>query len=125
MKATTKTLAAVLVAIAAGGAFAQEASPGTGTLIGTQSTTSREAVDAQARSARASGQIAYGEAAGHDFSSTVHGTLSRTQVAAEAREAQRLGLTQAGEVQKIATQSQLDSIRRAGEQSMGTNVASR
>jgi hypothetical protein len=124
MKAT-KTLAAILVTVAAGGAFAQEASPGTGTLVGTGSMTTRQAVDAQARSARVSGQIAYGEAAGHDFSSSVHGKLSRTQVAAEAREAQRQGLTQSGEVQKIATQSQLESIRRAGEEALGTNVASR
>ena len=125
MTAITKTFAAVLVTIAAGGAFAQEASPGTGALVGTQSITSRQAVDADARQARASGQIAYGEAAGHDFSSPVQGKLSRMQVAAEAREAQRLGLIQSGEVQKIATQSQLDSIRRAGEQAMGTNVATR
>jgi hypothetical protein len=75
--------------------------------------------------ARAAGNIGYGEASGYDFTAHTGSTLSRTQVAAEAREAQRLGLTQGGEVQRIATPSQLESIQRAGKSVAGTMTASR
>lgn len=120
----TKTLVAVLATIAAGGVFAQEATPDTW-ITEAKSVVSRQAVDAQARMARASGELGVGEAAGHDFSSRAASKLTRVQVAAEAREAQRLGLTQAGEVQTFATASQLERIRRAGEAAIGTNLASR
>ena len=53
-----------------------------------------------------------------------HSTLLRTQVAAEAREAQRLGLAHFGEVQRFPTQSQLESIARAGQAAAATMTAS-
>ena len=53
-------------------------------------------------------------------SRSANSTLSRAQVVAEAREAQRLGLTQGGEVQRFATPSQLESIARAGSRSTTT-----
>lgn len=119
---TIKSIVAIVATVAAAGAFAQEATIDTTVH---QSIASRQAVHNEAVAARAAGTIAYGEASGHDFSARTNSTLSRAQVVAEAREAQRLGLTQGGEVQRFATPSQLESIARAGQSAAGTMTASR
>jgi glycine/serine hydroxymethyltransferase len=116
------SLIAIATCVAAAGAFAQEATIESSV---TPSIASRQSVHEQAAAARAAGTIAYGEAAGHDFAARAASTLTRAQVMAEAREAQRLGLTQAGEVQRVATPAQLDSIRRAGREVAGSAIASR
>ncbi len=121
---TIKSLIAVVATVAATGAFAQEATPDTWIAQST-SVASRQAVHDQAVAARVAGNIAFGEAFDYNFASRASSTLSRAQVVAEAREAQRLGLTQGGEVQRFATPSQLDSIRRAGQNVAGTMTASR
>lgn len=51
--------------------------------------------------------------------------LTRTQVAAEAREALRLGVLDGHEYTRLATPQQLDSIRMAGERAVRMDVASR
>jgi hypothetical protein len=117
-----KSLIAIVATVAAAGAFAQEATIDTTV---TRSVESRMTVHDQAAAARASGTIAYGEAAGYNFTAHTGSSLSRAQVAAEAREAQRLGLTQGGEAQRVATPSQLESIQRAGKSVAGTMTASR
>ena len=50
-------------------------------------------------------------------------TLTRVQVVAEAREAQRLGLLDGGEVSKFATPAQAEQIRMAGERALTTLTA--
>jgi Domain of unknown function (DUF4148) len=124
MNTSFKTLIAALATVAATSAFAQEATPDTW-IHEAKSVATRQAVNNEARAARAAGEIAFGEAYGHDFSSKIATRLTRAQVVAEAIEAQRLGLTQTGEVQRFATQGQLDSIRRAGQSVAGSSVASR
>jgi hypothetical protein len=118
----TKSLIAFVATVACAGAFAQEATIDTSI---SRSNESRMSVRNQAIAARAAGAVAYGEAAGHDFSANVGTSLSRAQVAAEAREAQRLGLTQGGEVQRFATPTQLESLERAGRSAARTMTASR
>ena len=117
-----KSLIAVVATVASVGAFAQEATIDTAMH---RSVESRMSVHDQAVAARVAGDIVYGEAAGHDFASDNGSNVTRAQVAAEAREAQRLVLTQGGEVQRIATPSQLESIQRAGKSVAGNVMASR
>ncbi len=124
MNTSFKTLIAALATVAATGAFAQEATPDTW-IHEAKSVVSRQSVHNEARAALAAGEIRTGEAYGHDFSSKTMTRFTRAQVVAEAIEAQRLGLTQTGEVQRFATQAQLDSIRRAGQSVAGSTVASR
>lgn len=117
-----KSLVAVIATVAAAGAFAQEATIDTSM---PRSVESRMSVHDQAAAARAAGTIGIGEASGSEFVAYSASNVSRAQVAAEAREAQRLGLTQGGEAQRIATPSQLESIQRAGQSVAGTMTASR
>ncbi len=117
-----KSIVAIVLTVAAAGAFAQEATVDTAVH---KSIASRQEVRDGAIAARVAGTIGYGEAAGHDFSTRERSTLSRVQVVAEAREAQRLGVTQSGEVQRFATPSQLESIARAGQIAASTMTATR
>lgn len=121
---TIKTLAAVLVTVAATAVSAQEATPDTWITQAT-STASRQDVHNEARAALAAGKIAGGEAYGYDFSTLFKPTLTRAQVAAEAIEALRLGLTQGGEVLRIATPAEAARILRAGQLAVSSSVASR
>jgi hypothetical protein len=118
-----KSIVAVIATVAAGASFAQEATPDM--FAQARSVTSREAVAAEARDALAAGRIGFGEAFGHDFTNMTASTLSRKQVVAEAIEAQRLGLTQAGEVSRFATAADHERIERAGRLAISTNLASR
>ena len=79
-----------------------------------RSVAARADVQAELRTAQASGALVHGEAAGHNFTRGFRPVLERAQVAAEAAEARRLGLTQGGEVQRVATPNEIESIRRAG-----------
>lgn len=54
---------------------------------------------------------------------TAQSTLTRAQVVAETREAQRLGLIGGGEELKIATPEQVESIRLAGERAVTSTLA--
>ena len=119
---TIKSIVAIAATVVAAGAFAQEATIDTTVH---KSIASRQEVREGAIAARIAGTIGYGEAAGHDFSTRARSTLSRVQVVAEAREAQRLGVTQSGEVQRFATPSQLESIARAGQIAVSTMTATR
>lgn len=85
------------------------------------STVSRADVRADAILARASGQIVDGE---RSYVAPVIGMpMSRAQVVAELREAQRLGLLAHGEQTVIPTAAQLESVRTAGLQAIGITVA--
>ncbi len=119
-----KSLVAVFATVAATASFAQEATPDTW-ITQAKSVASRQAVAADARDARIAGRIAFGEAAGYNFSSAFQSTLSRRQVVAEAIEAQRLGLTQGGEVSRFATAADHERIERAGRLAITSNMASR
>lgn len=122
MSIARQSLVVLAALVASAGALAQEASfEGASAL----STASRHTVIQQAVAARAANLVGYGEASGHDFARDVASTLSRAQVSAEAREAQRLGLTQVGEVQRFATPDQLESARRAGGRDATSVTASR
>jgi hypothetical protein len=114
----TQALASVVALAGAGAAFAQEATPDrvqTG-----QSVTSRADVHAQAVAATAAGRIGYGEASrSFDDSPKTMPKLTRTQVAAEAQEARRLGLMQVGEgVARDVTASERAAIRAAGQRAI-------
>jgi hypothetical protein len=52
-------------------------------------------------------------------------TLTRARVVAETREAQRLGLTDSGEVLKLATPAQAEAINLAGERAVSETLAAR
>lgn len=118
-----KSIVAVIATVAASASFAQEATPDN--FAQATSVASRQAVAAEARAALAAGRIGSGEAYGYDFVTASPSTLSRKQVVAEAVEAQRLGLTQGGEVSRFATAAEHARIERAGQLAISTNLASR
>lgn len=118
----TRTLIAALFATAfvAPVAMAQEATPdGFSNVV---STASRAAVNADAIAALKAGLIERGEAS-RSFT-PFESVKSRVQVAAEGREAQRLGVIAFGEgPAPLVTPAQAESIRMAGLQAAGANVA--
>lgn len=113
------TIATALVAlVAAGSAFAAE---GTQDFpAGGISSLPRAEVRADLANALRAGTVYTIEASAAPVAKS---TLTRTQVAAEAREAQRLGLLDAGEVTKFATPAQAEQIRMAGERAVATMTA--
>lgn len=88
------------------------------------SSRSRAEVHADARAALRAGEIPRGEASTVD--PVFRSTKSRTQIAAETREASRLGLlTTRGEGgRRQPTQRDEELIRLAGERALNANVAS-
>jgi len=117
MNASQPFAAAIATVIAFGTFFAadasqaQEATPDHWVAA---SVASRQAVRLQTLAARSAGMIASGEAQDHDFALRAQPMLSRAQVRAEAIEAQRLGLTQGGELQRMASAEDSARIERAG-----------
>ncbi len=113
---TVKTYIAVsaLALIAAGSAFAAE---GTQEFTDAKalSTKSRAEVVAEMQSAPAVGEVSPAPVA--------YSTLLRARVRAEAREAQRLGLTGPSETLPQPTAAQLEQIRVAGERAVATALA--
>lgn len=126
MSTTVTSLAAVTLAVASvfasPASHAQEATPDTW-ITQSRSVASRADVRDELRSAQASRALMHGEAAGHDFTRSFRPMLTRMQVAAEAAEARRLGLTLSGEVQRFPTSNEIESIRRAGAQAIERRVA--
>ena len=124
MNAKLTTLTAVLAAAAAFAhpAFAQEATPDGFATV--QSTVSRAAVHADTVAALKAGTIERGEASvDHRVFVSVK---TRDQVAAEAREALRLGVVAHGEgPAPVVTPEQAESIRLAGLETLAHTVASR
>ena len=119
LTATAALLAALFVAPAA---MAQEATPD-GFKSFTGSSLTREAVRADATAALKAGLIETGEAS--VATATFQPTRARAQVAAEGREAMRLGAVAFGEGPGvIVTPAQAESIRLAGLQAIGQTVAS-
>jgi hypothetical protein len=125
---TFESLAAVTLAFASVFASpasrAEEATPDTW-ITQSRSVASRADVRDELRSAQASRALTHGEAAGHDFTQAFRPMLTRMQVAAEAAEARRLGLTSGGEVQRLPTPKEIESIRRAGVDAVERSAASR
>lgn len=113
------TLATAIVALAAAGsAFAAE---GTQDFpAGGISSLPRAEVRTDLVDALRAGNVYTGEASATPVAKS---SLTRTQVVAEAREAQRLGLLESGEVIKIATPAQAEQIRMAGERAIATLTA--
>lgn len=115
----------IVVALAAaaglGTAVAQEATPDTWTQA--PSVASRADVKSQAVAAVRAGQVQYGEVTRFvDQAATASKT--RAQVAAEAREAIRLG-SLSGETNVVFTPAQLEQLRIAGERgAAGMSLAS-
>lgn len=122
-----QNLAAVTLAVASAFAspvsYAQEATPDHW-ISQSRSVAARADVREELRSAQASRALTYGEAAGHDFTRGFQPMLERVQVAAEAAEARRLGLMSGGEVQRLPTTKEIESIRRAGAQALERRLAS-
>jgi len=89
-------------------------------------TRARTDVKRETRLAVAHGDIPYGEGTGYR-SEHVASVKSRVEVRAETREAMRLGLIPRGEQYFVATESQLEQIRLAGERALAVSrpVASR
>jgi hypothetical protein len=118
----TRTLIAALFATAfvAPVAMAQEATPDH--FASVTSTASRDAVRADAIAALKAGLIERGEAS-RSFTQ-FESSLSRAQVAAEGREALRLGVVAFGEgPAPVVTSAQAEAIRMAGLQAVSGNVA--
>lgn len=126
MSTTFESLAAVTLVVASAFAssvsFAQEATPDA-RITQSRSVATRAEVRDELRAAQANGAIAHGEAADHDFTRSFRPMLTRMQVAAEAAEARRLGLTQGGEAQRFPTAKDIESVRRAGAQALERTVA--
>lgn len=122
MNARLISLSALLAAAFAVPAMAQEATPDN--FAGLRSVVARDAVRADAIAALKAGLIERGEAS---IDRQVHvATKSRAQVAAEAREALRLGLVGHGEgPAPLATPAQAEQIRLAGLQALSTAMAAR
>lgn len=59
----------------------------------------------------------------YEYPDTFKSTVTRAQVAAEAQEAQRLGLIGGGEVTRQATSAELRAIQIAGERAVARQVA--
>jgi hypothetical protein len=109
-------ISAAFLTFAAPLAMAQEATPDNWQQV--TSTVSRDAVRAQAVAALKAGEIERGEASVDR--SNFRPTLSRVQVAAEAREALRLGVVGFGEGPAYqATPAQAEAIRMAGIKAVG------
>lgn len=113
---------AVASAFATQPALAQEATPDTSTSQ-SRSVVTRAEVRDDLRAAQASGALAHGEAGDHDFTRHFRPMLTRVQVAAEAAEARRLGLTLGGEAQRFPTPNEIESIRRAGVEAVERRFA--
>lgn len=112
-------ISAAFLTFAAPLAMAQEATPDTWQQV--QSTVSRDTVRAQAVAALKAGEIERGEASVDR--SNFRPTLSRVQVAAEAREALRLGVLSFGEGPAYqVTPAQADAIRMAGLKAIGQST---
>jgi hypothetical protein len=121
MNTRLATAAALLAALTAPLAMAQEATPDTWQAV-TASSVSREAVRADAIAALKAGLIERGEAS--VVRTEFRSTQPRAQVAAEAREALRLGVVSFGEGPgAVATPAQADAIRLAGQQALGQAIA--
>jgi hypothetical protein len=112
-------IATALIALAgAGSAFAAE---GTQDFpAGGISSAPRAEVRLELADAQRNGTLVIGEASAQPVAKS---TLTRTQVVAEAKEAQRLGLLEGGEVIKFASPEQTEQIRLAGERAVATRVA--
>jgi hypothetical protein len=120
-----QTMAAVTLAVAslfASPAHAQEATSDTWMSL-SRSVASRAEVRDELRAAQAGGAMSHGEAADHDFTRGLRSMLTREQVAAEAAEACRLGLTAGGEVLRFPTAKDIESIRRAGVRAIERRAA--
>ena len=86
------------------------------------STRLRTEVKHEAAVAVAHGDIVQGEGIGYR-SEPVVSVKSRLEVRAETREAMRLGLTPRGELIPVATESQLERVRLAGERALALSRA--
>lgn len=113
------TVAASL-AILSTTAIAQEASPDRPMTV--KSSLSRDQMLVELQRAQANGAVPFSEATQWLQGST--STLNRLQVAAEAREAQALGLTRGQELTAIATPEQIDRIRNAGLRAVSPQLVS-
>lgn len=86
-----------------------------------KSAVTRAAVQADAAIAFKNGEMPVGEV--NMVAQPLRGTVSRAQVVAETREAQRLGLIGGGEVTPVATAAQLQAIQMAGQRAVAPQVA--
>jgi hypothetical protein len=117
---TVALISTAILTLAAPMAMAQEATPDNFSTFTSQVT--RDAVRADAIAAARAGQIERGEAS--HTATTFKSVQPRAQVAAEGREAQRLGLIAFGEGPgPVATPAQAEAIRLAGQQAVGQTVA--
>ena len=121
MNAKTLIATALFVSFAGtGAAFAQEGTQDFPVPVLTSSTTRAEVI-ADLISAPRSQSAGYGEASTAPMAAS---TLSRAQVIAETREAQRLGLTETSEgAVRVATPAQLEQIRAAGLRTLDNSLA--
>lgn len=114
MKLSTRILLPIAFSLTAGASFAEGPIQGNEVFAFGASTLSRAEVAADARSAQDAGLIARGEILPVQKTPAVGKT--RTQVAAETAEANRLGLLSFGEELKFPTPAQAEQIRLAGVQ---------
>jgi hypothetical protein len=70
----------------------------------------------------ATGIAAFAEGGSYEYPTSVQSTLTRAQVVAETREAQRLGLIGGGEITPMATPDQLRAIQLAGERAIAPRM---
>ncbi len=113
MNFKTQLFAATVLATLGTVAVAQEGMRVT--ITDTAFENSRASVRAEALVAANDASLRRGEAAQLVLPSVARSSLSRAQVQAEAREAQRLGLIQYGEGQRrLATTAESEQIRQAG-----------
>jgi Domain of unknown function (DUF4148) len=101
-------------------AMAQEALPDRP--MSFKSSLSRDQVLVELQRAQTNGLVPFSEATQWLQGST--SVLNRLQVAAEAREAQALGLTRGQEFTAIATPEQIDRIRNAGLRAVSPQLVS-
>lgn len=113
--------ATALIALAgAGSAFAIEATQDFPAADVT-STQSRDDVKRERDAAQRDGSLGHGEASP---APDAHSTLTRTQVLAELREANRLNMVVSNEAgQRIASAAERDAIRSAGLNAIQSSVA--
>ena len=120
----TSLIAAVTTVIALAGAGSAFAIEGTQDFPETQalSTQSRDAVRSELAAAARVGGLVRGEASAAPVPAS---TQSRTVIAAETREALRLGVAGSNEAEiRIASPAQQEAIRLAGQRAIeGTSVA--
>ncbi len=121
---TKSLILALATAAAASATFAQEATPEPWNHTA-KSVLTRAEVQAQAAANLAAGQARFGEATQFfDTRSATPLALSRAQVAAEAREAGRLGLVNVGEgVSRLPNAQELANIRAAGQRAIEVRTA--